>query len=74
MFVQDVILAATMFIGTIVTIAFICAGVLFIIAGRKGDSGQQQKAVKGMISAVIGLVLVTCSYAIIRLIQYIAGT
>ncbi len=35
LFVQDVILAATMFIGTVVTIVLIFSGVLFIVAGRK---------------------------------------
>ncbi|GHW02871.1 hypothetical protein AGMMS50249_6570 [candidate division SR1 bacterium] len=74
MFIQDVVTAAAMFIGTIVTIAFLRAGVLFIIAGRKGDKGLHDKAVKGMINSIIGLVLVACSLGIIRFIQYIAMT
>ena len=71
-FVQDFILAATMFIGTIVTLAFIVSGILMIFAGAKGDSSLKGKATKGMISAIIGMVLVAGSYAIIRLIQFIA--
>lgn len=74
LFVQDAILASTMLIWTIVTIAFIWSGILFILAGRKGDSSTQQKATKWIIYSIIGLILVICSYWIIRLIQYIAMT
>lgn len=69
-FVQDVILAATFFIGTIVTLAFIFSGLLFVFSAA--DSSKKQKAISGMKYAAIGMVLVMGSYAIIRLIQYIA--
>ena len=72
-FVQDVVLAATFFIGTIVTLAFIWAGVLFVVSGRNGDAGTRKKAQEGMINAAIGLVLVAGSYAIIRFIQFFAS-
>ena len=74
LFVQDVILAATMFIWTVVTIVLIWCGVLFIWAGRKGDASLQKKATQGIINAVIGLALVSFSYGIVQLIRYIAST
>ena len=73
MFVQDAVLAATFFIGTVVTLALIVAGVMFIIAGRNGDTGMKGKAQKGMINAAIGLFLVIGAYAIIRFVQYVAS-
>jgi lipopolysaccharide export LptBFGC system permease protein LptF len=69
-FVQDATLAVTMFIGTIVTLAFIFSGLLFVFSAV--DSSLKQKAKKGMINAAIGMILVAGSYAIIRLIQFIA--
>jgi hypothetical protein len=74
LFVQDVVLAGTMFIGTVITIVLIWCGILFIVAGRKGDVGMQKKATQGMLYAIVGLVLVTCSYGIIQLVRYIAMT
>ena len=70
LFVQDIILAATTFIGTILTIVFIVSGLMFIFAGATGKEPGTAK--KGMINSIIGLVIVICSYAIIRLVQYIA--
>ena len=70
-FVQDVILAATVFIGTVVTLAFIISGLMFVFSAV--NSGMRQKAQSGMKNAVIGFVLVLSAYAIIRLIQYIAA-
>jgi DnaJ-class molecular chaperone len=71
MFVQDIILAATFFIGTVVTIAFIYSG--FKLISSSGDAGEKKKAITGMKNAAIGMILVASSYAIIRLIQYIAA-
>lgn len=71
---QDAIGAATFFIGTIVTIAFVWAWFKFVLAGRNGDSSGRSSAQQGMIYAIIGLILVMSSYAIIRLVQYIAST
>lgn len=71
---QDAIGAATFFIGTIVTIAFVWAWFKFVLAWRNGDSSGRSSAQQGMIYAIIGLILVMSSYAIIRLVQYIAST
>lgn len=44
LFVQDIVLSSTFFIGTIVTIALVVSGLMYIFAGYKGDSGMQDKA------------------------------
>ena len=68
-FVQDVVLSATMFIGTIVTIAIIVSGLMRIFAGASGK--DPTKAKSWLINALIGLLIVVSSYLIIRLVQYI---
>ena len=69
-FVQDVVLSATMFIGTLVTIALIASGLMFIFAASSGkDPG---KAKTGILWSLVGLLIVVSSYVIIRLVQYIA--
>lgn len=69
-FTQDIVLSATYFIGTIVAIAIVVSGLMFVFAGA--DSSLKAKAKTGLINAIIGLVIVASSYAIIRLVQYIA--
>jgi len=71
--VQDVVGATTTFIGTIVTLAFIRSGFLYISSGMKNDASMRSKATKGMMYSAIGMILVMASYAIIRLIQFIAS-
>jgi hypothetical protein len=68
-FVQDAVLGATFFIGTVVVLAFVVSGVMFVFAK---DSGLKTKARQGIIYAIVGMVLVTASYMIIRLVQYVA--
>ncbi|MFA5747778.1 MAG: hypothetical protein WC872_01560 [Candidatus Absconditabacterales bacterium] len=70
LFVQDIVLSATFFIGTIVTVAIIVSGLLFIFAAASGKDPSSAK--KGLINSLIGLLIVICSYVIIRLVQYIA--
>ncbi|MDR2416297.1 MAG: pilin [Candidatus Peribacteria bacterium] len=70
-FVQDVVLAATFFIGTVITLALIWSGLLFIFSAA--DSSKKKVAISGMKNAVIGLALVAGSYAIIRFIQFLAS-
>jgi hypothetical protein len=69
-FVQDVLLSATLFIGTIITIALIYSGIMYIMAGVDGK--DPSKAKNGITYSIIGLLLVISSYTIIRLVQYIA--
>ncbi len=70
LFVQDILLSATFFIGTIVTIAFIVSWLMFIFAGASGKSPDKAKA--GIKNSLIGLLIVVSSYSIIRIVQYIA--
>lgn len=70
LFVQDIILSATFFIGTLVTIALIISGLMFIFAASSGKDPANAK--KGIIGSLVGLVIVASSYIIIRLVQYIA--
>jgi len=70
LFVQDVILSATFFIGTVVTIALIVSWLMYIFAASSGKDPANAR--KGIVGALIGLLLVVSSYVIIRLVQYIA--
>jgi hypothetical protein len=70
LFVQDILLSATFFIGTVVTIALIVSGLMFIFAGASGKDPTTAKA--GIKNSLIGLLIVVCSYSIIRVVQYIA--
>jgi hypothetical protein len=70
LFVQDVILSATMFIGTLVTIALVVSGIMYILAATGGKDAT--KAKQGIIGSLVGLLIVVSSYVIIRLVQYIA--
>lgn len=70
LFVQDIVLSATFFIWTVVTITLIVSGIMFIFAASSGKDPENAK--KGMIDSLIGLLIVVSSYVIIRLVQYIA--
>lgn len=70
-YVSDVVYWATSFIGTVITVALIYSWFKFILAGA--DSSQKSKAMLWIKYSLIGLVLVTLSYVIIRAIQYLAG-
>ena len=67
---QDVILAATYMVWTVLTIVIIWCGLWYIFASRDGKDVNKYK--KWLISAAIGAVLVRWAYAIVRLIQYVA--
>jgi len=70
LFVGDVILSAALFIWTLVTIALITSGLMFIFASSSGKDPADAK--KGIMGSLIGLLIVVSSYVIIRLVQYIA--
>jgi hypothetical protein len=70
LFVQDILLSATFFIGTVITLAFIYSGILFVFAGATGKDPSNAKS--GIKYSIIGLLIVICSYSLIRLVQYIA--
>lgn len=67
----NIINAALIFIGSVALILFIYAGILFIRSG--GDQKQVQTARQTITYAIIGLVLVLSSYAIINIIAYTTG-
>lgn len=69
-FVQDILLSATFFIGTVVTLALIVSGLMFIMASATGKSPDKAKT--GIKNSLIGLLIVVSSYSIIRIVQYIA--
>jgi len=70
LFAQDVILWATKFFGTVLTILFIVSWLSYVMAWFSGKSPD--KAKKTMIWSIIWLLFITLSYTIIRLIQFIA--
>jgi len=70
LFVQDILLSASFFIGTVITIALIYSGIMFVFAGATGKDPSNAKS--GIKYSIIGLLIVICSYSIIRLVQYIA--
>jgi len=69
--IQDVILAATWLVWTVLTLVLIYCGFMYIIASG-WDSWKASKMKDWMIKAGIGALLVRCAYGIVRLIQYIA--
>ncbi len=71
-FVKDIVLAVTTFIGTVVAIVLVVSWILYIVSGIKGDTSMADKAKKWIFNSVVWLVLVVTSYAIVRLIQFLA--
>ena len=69
-YVQDIVLAATTFIGTVVTVALILSGLLYVFSSV--DSSLKNKAKDGMKYSLIGMVVVMLSLVIIRLVQFLA--
>lgn len=69
-YLQDIILGATQFIGTIVTLAFIISGLMYVFSTV--ESGLKKKAKDGMKYALIGMVVVMLALVIIRLVQFLA--
>lgn len=69
-FAQDIILWATMFFGTVMTVLFIVSWLSYVMAWFNGKSPD--KAQKMMVGSIVWLLFVTFSYTIIRLIQFFA--
>ena len=67
---QDVTLAATGFIGTVLTISFIVVALRYITGGV--DQTYVGNAKKAFRYGIIGFFLVAFSYTIIRLVQFLA--
>lgn len=71
-FVQDIVLAVTMFIGTVVAIVLVVSGILYILSSIRGSTTQAEMAKKGIVNSIMWLILVVSSYAIVRLVQFLA--
>lgn len=69
--VQDITLAATSFIGTIIVIAMIYLGIK-AVSEWAGDSNAMDDIKWKIKNLAIWLILVIASYTIIRLVQFIA--
>lgn len=69
-FIQDIVLGATMFIGTVVTVALILSGFFYVFSTV--DSSLKKKAKDGIKYSLIGMVVVMLSLVIIRLVQFLA--
>lgn len=69
--VQDIFLTATMLIGTVVTLVLVISGVKYILAWANMSNAADAK--KWIKNAIIWLIIVTFSYTIVRLIQYIVA-
>jgi hypothetical protein len=68
---QDVTLAATSFIGTIIMVAMVWIGINAVMKWS-GDEDAMSTAKEKIRNLAIWLLLVISSYTIIRLVQYIA--
>jgi len=66
---SNIVRAAIMFVGTVAVFLLIWAGIKYIRSG--GDPKQTQAARGIMTYAIIGLILVLCSFGIIYLIAYL---
>ena len=67
---QDVVLAATYMVWTVLTIVLVYCWLMYIFASWNGKNPIKYK--KWLIYASIWALLVWCAYPIVRLIQYIA--
>jgi hypothetical protein len=68
---SNIVRAALLFVGSIAVILLIYAGIRFVMSG--GDPKQVQQARSIITYAIIGLVIVLSSFAIIFLISYLTG-
>ena len=68
---SNIVKAALMFVGTVAVILLVYAGIRFVMSG--GDPKQVQQARQIITYAIIGLVIVLSSFAIIYLISYLTG-
>lgn len=69
-FVQDIVLGATTFIGTVVTVALILSGFFYVFSTV--DSSLKSKAKDGIKYSLIGMVVVMLALVIIRIVQFLA--
>lgn len=71
-FVQDIVLGATSFVGTGVFIALVVMWFKAVAQGWSGSEDQMGKIKSWFINLLIGVALIMLSYTIIRIVQYVA--
>ncbi len=69
---HNVVAAALMFVGIVTAFLIVWAGIQFVKSG--GDPKQVEGARKTLTFAILGLVLVLCSFGIIYFIGCLTGT
>lgn len=69
--VQNIIFWLLVFAGTVAVILIIVAGIKFILSG--GDAKQTEGARKTLTFAIIGLILILFSFAIVKFIAQTTG-
>ena len=69
---SNIVRAALMFVGVVAVFLIVWAGIKFIRSG--GDPKETQSARSMITYAIIGLILVLCSFAIIYFIAYLTHT
>ncbi len=72
LFVQDIVLGATSFVGTGVFIALVVMWFKAVAQGWSGSEDQMGKIKSWIINLLIGVALIMLSYTIIRIVQYVA--
>ena len=68
--IQDIILWATTFIGTVVTVTLIVSWLYYVFSWA--NASHKDKAKKGILYSIVGLVVVMLALVIIRLVQFLA--
>jgi len=69
--VQDIVLSATTFIGTIVLVWWVVSAFMMIMWGFNGSSSMASNGKKWLWFSFLGFMLVASSYLIIRLVQFV---
>ena len=69
-FIQDIVLWATSFVGTVVTLALIVSGLMYVFSAA--DSSKKARAKEGIKYSLIWLALVATALVVIRLVQFLA--
>jgi Type IV secretion system pilin len=69
---NNLVYAALLFAGSVAVILLIYAGIRFVMSG--GDPKQTQQARQIITYAIIGLILILCSFGIIYLVGYLTNS
>lgn len=68
---QNIITAALLFAGVVAVFMIIVSGIRFLMSG--GDAKQVESARNTLTWAIIGLIIVLVSFAILNLISFVTG-